>query len=222
MKNMADPGLRVEVRDAEGSVQVFLPGEVVGELSAERDRLRKELGQLRAEMETLRTAKQAVESERDRYLRGLRRHGAGPGLDGRVVDRRDEERRSQRLFSSQNWRSHSTRKRGAPRMADPPAPFWSVHYSGVILQRLRRYYQRSKALGIGGEYLGLIRTMKDRLQTDALSWGDPLYTLPTLQLVIYRRIHGFLVVYYGVDERNRRVFVNRIEPLPNHPMAQDA
>jgi uncharacterized protein (DUF3084 family) len=45
---------------------------VVSELTTERDRLRKELGQLRAEMETLRTAKQTAESERDHYLCGLR------------------------------------------------------------------------------------------------------------------------------------------------------
>jgi hypothetical protein len=72
MNSTDDAGLRVELHEAAGSVKVFFPGEVVSELTAERDRLRKELGQLRAEMETLRTAKQTAESQRDQYLRSLR------------------------------------------------------------------------------------------------------------------------------------------------------
>jgi hypothetical protein len=72
MTNVAEPGPRVDLRDEAGRVKVFLPGEVVSELTVERDRLRKELSQLREEMETLRSAKQAVENERNQYLRGLR------------------------------------------------------------------------------------------------------------------------------------------------------
>jgi hypothetical protein len=107
------------------------------------------------------------------------------------------------------------------RMADPPESSWSVDYSGAILEKLRQYNQRSKALGIGGEYLTLIRAMNGRLETDPLTWGDPLYALEHLHLVIYRRIHGFLVIFYGADEANRRIFVNRIDALPGHSLAQE-
>ena len=40
-----------------------------------------------------------------------------------------------------------------------------------------------------------------------LSWGDPLYRLPALGLVVYHRLFEEFDVNYAVDESNRVVYL---------------
>lgn len=59
----------------------------------------------------------------------------------------------------------------------------------------------------------------ERLQTDPLSWGDPLYDYHQLGMTVQRGQSPFLFVYYCVNEVGRAVFIRRVEPYQYGPLA---
>ena len=56
--------------------------------------------------------------------------------------------------------------------------------------------------------------MVARLETDPGSWGDPIFRLHNLGLLLYRAFATFFYVTYSVDEGRRIVYVSQVALPP--------
>src|SRR5947209_14240868 len=104
-------------------------------------------------------------------------------------------------------------------MAEEVTPFFRVIHSGEILALLRGWGEIAKQRGIVQDYTAALRVIQENLAKDPTGWGDPLYRLRHLDLLVCRRIHAFFLVEYGVHEVKRLVFMRRYALLPNTPLA---
>src|SRR5262249_29206731 len=101
-----------------------------------------------------------------------------------------------------------------------PARF-RVTFNELLRQRVREYTQRAHDSGFGQRFLAEMQEIVERMATDPLNWGDPIYTLHSLGLQMFHRIHSGIHVEYGVNEPARVVFVRRVEPTTGHPLAEE-
>jgi hypothetical protein len=67
--------------------------------------------------------------------------------------------------------------------------------------------------GRGAQFLAAFRQIMERLQKDPLVFGEPLYHLPSLQLLVRQAVVLPLVVDYAVHEDRRVVFIRGIKVL---------
>lgn len=95
---------------------------------------------------------------------------------------------------------------------------FQVVYSQRLHERLRALGEQAFRLGVGLEYVDVLRTIHDKLESEPLDWGDPQYRLHVLDVLVCNRVYGLLQVSYGVDERNRLVFVREIRGHPSSPL----
>jgi hypothetical protein len=51
-----------------------------------------------------------------------------------------------------------------------------------------------------------------------VGWGDPLYQARHLDLTVYRGLHWYFRVHYGVHEGRRVVFVQHYRLAPENPI----
>ncbi len=67
--------------------------------------------------------------------------------------------------------------------------------------------------GRGAEFVAAFRQIIDELRTRPLEFGEPLYRLPALKLVVRQGVVGFLIVDYGVHESEQLVFISGFKLL---------
>jgi len=101
-------------------------------------------------------------------------------------------------------------------VASPQPPY---RLSWMCLAELRRLRDRALQLGVGPQLRQALQTITARLADDPLDWGDPLFRLRGLSLLVHLRIHAKLRVVYGVHDTQRVVFVRGIQPVFDHPLA---
>jgi hypothetical protein len=101
-------------------------------------------------------------------------------------------------------------------MSSPRAPY-RVVCSEVLRQQLRQWGERAHRIGIGQEYAIALRDIWERLSNDPLTWGDPLFNLHHLDLLVFRALHPTLQVQYAIHQVERIVFVQSIVPRPGSP-----
>src|SRR5262245_12413785 len=82
--------------------------------------------------------------------------------------------------------------------------------------------QAAESMGIGERFLVDLAEVIDFLERSPREWGDPLNNLPAMKLKMYRGIHAKLSVTYGVHERIPIVFVSKVKPILNHPLADES
>jgi hypothetical protein len=103
-------------------------------------------------------------------------------------------------------------------MAEEAAPRFRVIHSGEILALLRGWGEIARQRGIVQDYTAALREIHENLSTDPTRWGDPVYRLRHLDLLVYRRLYAFFLVEYGVHEAKRLVFIRKYALLPNTPL----
>jgi hypothetical protein len=86
---------------------------------------------------------------------------------------------------------------GSYRIACPPP----------LLTQLRAWGAAAVSRGEGAAFRDALIFINRRLMTDPTSWGDPLYPLRKVGLMMYRGLRRPLLVHYAVDEPRRFVFV---------------
>ena len=74
--------------------------------------------------------------------------------------------------------------------------------------------EQARKAGMEKQFLNAIRSIEQQLRTQPREFGDPTGTLPGLKLDVFRRAVAPLIVYYGVHQVKRIVFVNKIRVLP--------
>lgn len=92
-------------------------------------------------------------------------------------------------------------------------PRFQVHGSAVIAQSLVTIQRQAKREGRGEDVLAAFRHITERLQTDPLNCGEPLYRLPALRMLIRSVAVRPLVIDYGVCEDHPLVFLRAVKLL---------
>jgi hypothetical protein len=103
----------------------------------------------------------------------------------------------------------------ADHMNPADAGGYSVAYSGTVLSQFRAWRIRAVQVGVLDAYLDALATIHRQLGADPVGWGDPLYGLLVMRLLVCRRIWWGISVRYGVDETRRIVYptdVYLVEP----------
>jgi hypothetical protein len=103
----------------------------------------------------------------------------------------------------------------------PPGPY-KVACAGRALQQLRACLDWAIASGRREPYVAAATAIQQKLATEPLSWGDPLFRLHQLGLVRCQGVAPPFLVNYAVDEQRRIVYVQDIQLLPNDPLNQGA
>lgn len=103
---------------------------------------------------------------------------------------------------------------------EPDEPF---HYTVSTIHTARERLGQLRLLAIRNRmpqaFTDDLAAIWERLRTDPLSWGDPLYDLHQLRMTIRRGQSPFVYVYYAVNEAGRAVFIQNFEPYVYGPLA---
>jgi len=86
-------------------------------------------------------------------------------------------------------------------MEDSQTPY-RVDYAGQYLGQLEDLIKQAVQLGTLEDLEAAVKTIHQRLSTAPLDWGDPLYRLRYLELLLFRGTHRPLNVIYAVDEQS--------------------
>jgi hypothetical protein len=90
---------------------------------------------------------------------------------------------------------------------------YRVHGSGKIVETLKRIQRQAARQGRGPEVLSAFRQIAERLQTEPMTLGEPLYRLPALRMQIRSVAVRPLVVDFGVCEDRPLVFLRTVRLL---------
>jgi hypothetical protein len=90
---------------------------------------------------------------------------------------------------------------------------YSVEMSKETKARLVQLHQEALQKGTGQRLLDACRRIVERLKQDPLEFGEPLYRLPALHLLVCHAVVDFVVVIFAVHEERPLVFIRRFEVL---------
>ena len=95
---------------------------------------------------------------------------------------------------------------------------YRVVCSERLRQQLRKWGEQALRTGIGQEYTDALKSIWERLSNDPLAWGDPLFNLHHLDLLVLRGLHPLFHVQYAVHQVGRIVFVQALLLRPGSPL----
>jgi hypothetical protein len=85
---------------------------------------------------------------------------------------------------------------GAPKV-------YHVSHLGSVKQALRKQYRDAKLQGMGKEYLAALRHIYHRLRHDPHGFGEPLFHLRAVKLLIHTAIHAPFTISSAFTRPNR-------------------
>jgi hypothetical protein len=91
---------------------------------------------------------------------------------------------------------------------------YNVQLAGLTRELLRKLHGQQAKIGRGQQFVSAFRQIVLRLQREPLEFGEPLYRLPALRLLVRQGAISPLVVDYAVHEDNPLVFISRVALLP--------
>lgn len=86
-------------------------------------------------------------------------------------------------------------------------------------EQIRSLFEAADRLGLRVDLAASLGEIDRKLQSEPRSWGDPVRTLPTLDLTLYRGLHAKIQVIYSVHQTQPVVFVRDVTPVLGHPLA---
>jgi hypothetical protein len=90
---------------------------------------------------------------------------------------------------------------------------YQVHASKLTRDGLRRQRAELAKAGKSTEFVSALRRAYERLQTAPLEFGEPLYRLPAMKLLVRQAMIGKLVIDYGIHEELPLVFIRSFRYL---------
>jgi len=78
---------------------------------------------------------------------------------------------------------------------------------------LRRYHKQMIQHGQGATFLTALRRVYDRLRNDPHDFGEALYRLPLLKLLVHQGVISPLVVTYGIHDDLPLVVIRGVQLL---------
>jgi hypothetical protein len=70
--------------------------------------------------------------------------------------------------------------------------------SGQTQSVLQQLHQQARAAGRSKRFLTAVRQVVERLQNEPMNFGERLYRLPALRLLVFQAVIDFVVVDYAV------------------------
>ena len=90
---------------------------------------------------------------------------------------------------------------------------YEVRLSQQIKQKIIDLHQQAILRGEGQRFLDSLRAIHNRLRQDPTNFGEPLYRLPALRLLVYQVVVSRIAVHYGVHEEKPLVFLKGVQLL---------
>jgi hypothetical protein len=84
---------------------------------------------------------------------------------------------------------------------------YAVIFSRRVLGNIRTLGAKARTHGLSTLFTDSLRKMYEGLRADPQSWGDPVYRLPALSLIVCHGARGMLHARYAVDETRHLVYV---------------
>lgn len=101
--------------------------------------------------------------------------------------------------------------------AEPPGNY-RVATPGPVRDIVLAWSNGRIGLRFRGQAVAALRIIYQGLTSSPLEWGDPLYRLPNLGMLVHHRIIFPIYVAYGVNVEHRLVVVRAIQPIIDaHP-----
>jgi hypothetical protein len=92
---------------------------------------------------------------------------------------------------------------------------FQVLSSESISENFRRLYQQAKQEGSAVAFMSATRQIGQRLATDPVEFGEPLYRLAALRMQVRQGAIGPLLIYFGGCEDRQVVFIKGAKLLPH-------
>jgi hypothetical protein len=90
---------------------------------------------------------------------------------------------------------------------------YKVDYSTALKDRIKALHLQASSKGKGHQFIDALRAILTRLRDNPKDFGERLYRLPALKLVIYHAVIAPIAVDYGVHEEKALVFIRGIHVL---------
>ncbi len=90
---------------------------------------------------------------------------------------------------------------------------YNVSVSEQLKNLIRQLYQQAIQRGQRKQFVKSLRTIHDQLQNAPVQFGERLYRLPALKLVVFHAAVSPVVVTYAVHEERRLVFLRSVKVL---------
>ena len=82
-----------------------------------------------------------------------------------------------------------------------------------FVSRITTLYHAADARGQGTEFRTALRRMRQRLELDPLSCGEPVYTLPQLGLIVRKFVQAPIVLHFTVHMDRRLIWFTAVDLL---------
>jgi hypothetical protein len=99
-----------------------------------------------------------------------------------------------------------------------PEKRYRVVHSEIVKEPLRRWATRAIDLGLSQWFLDVLEFVEHSLTRHPHSWGDPVYDLHHLELVVFRATYEKFVIEYSIHEEHQVVFVKEFRLLSGNPL----
>ncbi len=96
-------------------------------------------------------------------------------------------------------------------------PYKVGKYPGVAA-KMRTLADLASLAGMRQSYLEVLKLMAERLESDPMGWGDPLYRVPHQSGIVHHAIAWPIQVRYSVHEAVAVVLIMDIDPVFDWPL----
>ena len=90
---------------------------------------------------------------------------------------------------------------------------YEIKFSQNIKKTIIQLHEQAEHRGEGQQFLDALRVIHHRLRRDAAHFGEPLFRLRALKLVVYQVVIAPVVVVYVVHEEKPLVFLRSVKLL---------
>jgi hypothetical protein len=90
---------------------------------------------------------------------------------------------------------------------------FKVHGSKRVLNILKDLQERATESGRGEQFQAALQAMYDRLRKNPKGFGEPLYRIPALKLVVYLGVVNPVALQYAVHDEKPLVFLKWAEDI---------
>lgn len=90
---------------------------------------------------------------------------------------------------------------------------YDVKHSEQTKATLKGLHRQAVQAGWGQEFVAALRHVAERLRNDPFDFGEPLFRLPALKLIVRQAVVGRLAVDYAVHEDMPLVFLRSFKLL---------
>ena len=94
-----------------------------------------------------------------------------------------------------------------------PPRAYIVRFAGTAKEQAKQRFQEALQAGNEKRFVAALRKIHEQLRRQPHTFGEPLYRLPALRLMVYQCAVAPLFVVYGAHEERPFVFVRDVRVL---------